>query len=114
MRCQSCTTTMAAMVMDSKTARGAAVCSGIRSASRGTATRASPNPKAERITVAMKMTSSTATVAMADPRALSRGGSHRFTADLGGARLRKGRCAHQRAATFEDDMHRSLRAYLDQ
>ena len=38
---------------------GAATVIGIRRASRGTATRASPNPKVDRIRVAMKITKRT-------------------------------------------------------
>src|SRR6185437_2346902 len=60
--CQSCTTTTAAMVMESNTASGAAILSGMQSASKGTATSASPNPKAERNNVARKTITSTATV----------------------------------------------------
>jgi len=49
---QSCATTTAAIVMDTSTAKGAATCIGMKKASRGTAISASPNPNAERITVA--------------------------------------------------------------
>lgn len=50
---------MAATVMETSTARGAATFSGMQKASRGTASSASPKPKAERMSVAMKMTDTT-------------------------------------------------------
>lgn len=45
---------MAAMVMERRTVNGAATFSGMQKASRGTATKASPKPNAERISVARK------------------------------------------------------------
>ena len=56
---KSCTTTIAATVMDTRTASGAAIWTGRRSARSGTATSASPNPKVERINVARKTTATT-------------------------------------------------------
>jgi hypothetical protein len=50
---QSCTTTMVAMVIDTSTTSGAATPSGIQKASSGTATRPSPKPNADRISVAI-------------------------------------------------------------
>ena len=47
----------AATVIETRTASGAAPLTGIRKASRGTATSASPNPKTERISVATNTTS---------------------------------------------------------
>jgi hypothetical protein len=47
---------MNATVIETRTATGAATSTGIRSASRGTATNASPNPKAERMIVARNRT----------------------------------------------------------
>jgi hypothetical protein len=52
---QSCATTMAAMVMETSTASGAATRTGMQNASKGTAIRASPKPNAERMSVAAKM-----------------------------------------------------------
>ena len=52
---------MPATVIDTRTATGAATFTGITSESNGTAISASPNPKAERITVATKSTASTST-----------------------------------------------------
>ena len=62
---QSCATTTAATVMEMSTATGAATSTGRTSASSGTAIRASPNPNAERITVARKNTAGTCAVAQA-------------------------------------------------
>src|SRR5262249_56080912 len=56
---QYCRSTTAATVIDTSAARGAAISTGTLSASSGTAISASPNPNAERISVAMKMTAST-------------------------------------------------------
>ena len=50
---------MPAMVMDTSTASGAATGSGSQNASKGTAINASPKPKADRITVAIKITHKT-------------------------------------------------------
>src|SRR5580698_3180438 len=52
-------TTTTATVIDTKTANGAATWTGSVSARRGTATSASPNPRAERMKVAKKRTAST-------------------------------------------------------
>src|SRR5262245_49291723 len=51
--------TTRATVMETRTASGAATSTGMSRASRGTAMSASPNPKAERISVATKITAST-------------------------------------------------------
>src|SRR5579872_1144755 len=51
-----------ATITDTSTANGAATVIGMRSASNGTATSASPNPNADRISVATKITTSTWTV----------------------------------------------------
>src|SRR6185437_3040711 len=59
---QSCATTTPAMVIDTSTARGAATSSGMKSASNGTATNASPNPNADRIKVAANTTNRTCRV----------------------------------------------------
>lgn len=59
---QSCATIIPAIVIDTSTASGAATFSGIKSASNGTATSASPNPNADRIKVAMKTTARTCKV----------------------------------------------------
>ncbi len=56
---QSCAMITAATVMETSTASGAATLMGSRMASSGTATSASPNPNAERISVAAKITSKT-------------------------------------------------------
>src|SRR5215471_21466718 len=53
---QSWATTTPAMVMDSKTASGAAIWTEVVRASNGTATSASPNPKVDRIMVAKNTT----------------------------------------------------------
>src|SRR5487761_1348399 len=53
---QSCATTTKAMVIETSTAKGAATVRGMRSASNGTANRASPNPNVDRITVARNKT----------------------------------------------------------
>ena len=59
---QSCTTTTAAMTMESRTASGAATSMGMVSASNGTAISASPKPKVERTRVAKNTTSRTCSV----------------------------------------------------
>jgi hypothetical protein len=46
-------------VIESRTAKGTATSTGMSRASSGTATRASPKPKAERINVATKITANT-------------------------------------------------------
>jgi hypothetical protein len=51
-----------ATVTETRTASGAATSTGMMRASRGTATRASPNPNADRITVAKAITASTGSV----------------------------------------------------
>ena len=74
---QSCATTTAAIVIDTSTASGAAIPKGRRSASKGTANSASPNPNADRISVAINTTNSTCRVAasihaVGQPRRLRR------------------------------------------
>src|SRR5215831_11283187 len=59
--CQSCATTIAATVMDTSAAIGAATVTGITSASSGTATSASPNPNAERTNVPANRMTATST-----------------------------------------------------
>ena len=59
---QSCATTTPATVIETSTASGTATSTGIINASKGTATRASPNPNVERIKVARKITAGTAIV----------------------------------------------------
>src|SRR4029077_14863334 len=59
---QSCTTTIPATVIDTSTASGAATSSGMQKASSGTATRASPKPNVDRISVATNTTSKTSPV----------------------------------------------------
>jgi hypothetical protein len=56
---QSWATTTKAIVIEMSTAKGAATSRGNVRASRGTAINASPNPKADRIKVAKKTTTST-------------------------------------------------------
>src|ERR1700735_1800693 len=56
---QSWTTTMAATVIDRRTATGAAISIGMISASNGTAIRPSPNPNVERIKLAINTTNKT-------------------------------------------------------
>src|SRR5689334_9856831 len=62
----------AATVTDSRVASGTATPTGMTSASKGTATRASPNPNADRTRVATNTTASTASssasAAIAPPR----------------------------------------------
>jgi hypothetical protein len=50
---------MPAIVIDTSTASGAATFSGMQKARSGTATRASPKPKADRISVAINTTNKT-------------------------------------------------------
>src|ERR1035437_7868588 len=57
--CQSWTRMTTATVIEARTASGAATSTGMTRESNGTATSASPKPKAERITVAMKINAST-------------------------------------------------------
>jgi hypothetical protein len=52
------------MVIDTSTASGAATLNGMMKASSGTATRASPKPNAERISVAIKTMNKTSRVVM--------------------------------------------------
>jgi hypothetical protein len=59
---QSRTRTSPATVTETRTANGAATSTGMISASRGTATSASPNPNADRIRVARKSTASTGSI----------------------------------------------------
>ena len=60
---QSCRTTMAAMVIEISTLSGAATLTGRKMARSGTAMRASPKPKVDRIRVARKMMRRTRMVA---------------------------------------------------
>jgi hypothetical protein len=60
---QSCRTTMAAMVIEISTLSGAATLRGRKKARSGTAMRASPKPKVDRIRVARKMMRRTRMVA---------------------------------------------------
>src|SRR5437868_4827051 len=61
---QSCTITMNATVIETRTATGAAVSTGTVNTSSGTATRASPNPKADRMMVARNKTATTSIAIM--------------------------------------------------
>ena len=60
---QSWATTIPATVIETRMASGTATSTGMSRASSGTATRASPNPNADRISVARKTTASTGRVA---------------------------------------------------
>src|SRR5262245_25912317 len=53
---------MTATVMETRVASGTASSTGMRSASSGTAIRASPKPKADRTSVAAKITASTVNI----------------------------------------------------